>query len=158
MNPTFKLAALVSFAAALTIPQAHAKPPAEWQFKTLPEAITQSETENKPLLIMFGFEKCTWCDYLYNAGMNSESLRKEYQGAVALAYYDTRVPKADDIVNLPAGATIKHADFIKQYRAYPTPSWIFISPKGQILHGNNNGKTTTREMRRDLEVALKKMP
>jgi hypothetical protein len=60
MNPTFKLAALVSFAAALTIPQAHAKPPAEWQFKTLPEAITQSETENKPLLIMFGFEKCTW--------------------------------------------------------------------------------------------------
>jgi thioredoxin-related protein len=153
-----KIAFLVALFTALVASHVLAKPPADWQFKTLPEAIAQSEAEKKPLLILFGFEKCVWCDHLYNAGMNSADLRKEYQGALALAYYDTRVPKADDIVNLPAGASMKHADFIKQYRAYPTPSWIFISPKGEILHGNNNGKTTAREMRRDLEIALKKMP
>jgi thioredoxin-related protein len=157
MGSPSKIVSLAAFLGLTVSTHVFAKPPEDWQFKALPEAIIQAETENKPLLIFFGFEKCAWCDYLYNAGMNNNDLKKEYKNAVALAYYDTRVPKADDIVSLPAGQSMKHSDFIKQYRAYPTPSWIFISPKGEILYGNNGGKSTAREMRRDLEIALKKM-
>jgi hypothetical protein len=45
---------------------------------------------------------------------------------------------------------------IKRYQAYPTPSWVFLSTSGAPLAGNRSGKTTSREMLRDVEQALSK--
>jgi hypothetical protein len=47
-----------------------------------------------------------------------------------------------------------HKQFIERFSAYPTPSWIFMSPSGVILSTNRNGKTTTRELRNELLEVL----
>lgn len=133
-----------------------AKPPADWQFKEWPAAVAQSEAEKKPLLVLFGFEGCEWCEYLYRRGMNDTALRTKYQSSVILTYIDTKGHRPEEEFALPGGAKIAHSELIKRYQAYPTPSWVFLAPNGATLGGNRSGKTTTREMLRDVEQALAK--
>jgi thioredoxin-related protein len=144
------------FAAVLLVAgsAAFSKPPAEWQFQDWNAAVAAAERTRKPLFVLFGFEKCPYCDHLYRHGMNSAQLRSRFQSDAVLAYYDTMARKPDERVVLPGGATMSHADFIKRFRAYPTPSWMFVSPKGQVLRANRGSKSTDRELLRDLEAAL----
>jgi thioredoxin-related protein len=135
---------------------AQAKPPAEWQFKEWQDAVAQAESEKKPLFVLFGFESCQWCEHLYRRGMNDAGLRSQYQQRVVLTYVDTKNPKQDEQMVLPGGATVARAELIKRLQAYPTPSWVFLSPSGLVLHANRNGKSTAREMLLDLETALSK--
>jgi hypothetical protein len=44
----------------------------------------------------------------------------------------------------------------ERFRAYPTPSWVFISPAGVVLHGNRNSRSTPRDLLRDIDTALGK--
>jgi len=152
----WSLRRLLWIAAFLLCPQAHGKPPTEWQFKTWQDAVTQAEAEKKPLFVIFGFEDCQWCDYLYRRGMNDAELRGKYQQAAALTYFDTKSTNQAEQLILPGGATITRAEIIKRFQAYPTPSWVFISPSGEVLQANRSGKSTSREMLRDLEAALLK--
>ena len=99
-----------------------------------------------PLFVLFGFEQCPYCDHLYRHGMDSPELRAKYQSSVVLAYYDTRARGPDDPVPVPGGATMSHAQFIKQFRAYPTPSWLFLSSKGTVLKANRGSKSTSRDL------------
>jgi len=145
---------LLSALLLLLAPAAFSKPPAEWRFQDWPAAVATAEKTQKPLFVLFGFEQCPYCDHLYRHGMDSSDLRAKYQGSVVLSYYDTRAHGADDPVRLPGGATMTHAQFIKQLRAYPTPSWLFLSPKGTVLQASRGSKTTSRELLRDLEAAL----
>jgi thioredoxin-related protein len=135
---------------------AHAKPPAEWQFQEWRDAVAKAESEKKPLLILFGFEDCQWCDYLYRRGMNDANLRSKYQQAAALTYFDTKNTNQAEQLTLPGGATVTRAEIMQRFQAYPTPSWVFISPSGEVLQTNRSGKSTSREMLRDLEAALSK--
>jgi thioredoxin-related protein len=132
----------------------HSKPPAEWQFQDWNAAVAAAEKSNKPLFVLFGFEKCPYCDHLYRNGMNNADVRLRFQAGAVLAYYDTMARKPDDPVVLPGGATMRHADFIKQFRAYPTPSWMFLSAKGKVLEANRGSKSTGRDLLRDLDAAL----
>ena len=145
---------LLSALLLLGAPAAFAKPPAEWQFQDWKAAVAAAERTNKPLFVLFGFEQCPYCDYLYRHGMDSTEVRAKYQASVVLAYYDTRVPKPDELVRLPGGATMSHAQFIKTFRAYPTPSWQFLSTKGTVLKANRGSKSTGRDLLRDLDAAL----
>jgi hypothetical protein len=86
--------------------------------------------------------------------MDSSDARARYQASVVLAYYDTRLPQADAVVRLPGGATMTHAQFIKQFRAYPTPSWLFLSTKGAVLQAGRGSKSTDRDLLRQLDAAL----
>jgi thioredoxin-related protein len=133
---------------------AFSKPPAAWQFQDWNAAVAAAERSNKPLFVLFGFEECPYCDHLYRNGMDSAELRNKYQASVVLAYYDTRARKADDVVRLPGGATMSHTQFIQQFRAYPTPSWMFMSTKGAVLKANRGSKSTSRDLLRDLDAAL----
>ena len=150
MSARLLLAALLWLAA----PAALAKPPAEWRFEDWNAAVASAEQSGKPLFVLFGFEQCPYCDYLYRHGMSSAELRARYQAGAVLAYYDTRARKADDVVRLPGGATLTHAQLIQQFRAYPTPSWMFLSAKGTVLKANRGSKTTSTQLQRDLEAAL----
>jgi len=137
-------------------PLAQAKPPAEWQFKEWRDAVAQAEREKKPLFVLFGYEDCPWCEYLYRRGMNDADLRSKYQQGAVLTYFDTKGPKPDEQLVLPGGEAVARADIIKRFQAYPTPSWVFLSPSGAVLQANRNGKSTAREMLRDLDAALSK--
>jgi thioredoxin-related protein len=132
----------------------YCKPPAEWQFQDWNAAVAAAEKTNKPLFVLFGFEKCPYCDYLYRHGMNSPEVRTRFQAGAVLAYYDTMARKPDEAVVLPGGSTMSHAEFIKRFRAYPTPSWMFLSAKGNVLEANRGSKSTGRELLRDLDAAL----
>jgi thioredoxin-related protein len=138
----------------LVVPAAFSKPPAEWRFQDWNVAVAAAEKTNKPLFVLFGFEQCPYCDYLYRHGMDSSDVRTKYQASAVLAYYDTRASRPDELVRLPGGATMSHAEFIKRFRAYPTPSWVFLSTKGTVLQTNRGSKSTSRELLRDLDAAL----
>jgi hypothetical protein len=86
--------------------------------------------------------------------MDSAELRARYQRSVVLAYYDTRARAPHEPVALPGGATMSHAEFIKHHRAYPTPSWLFMSSSGKVLQSNRGSKATSRDLLRDLDAAL----
>ena len=145
---------LLSALLLLVAPAALSKPPAEWQFQDWKVAVAAAERANKPLFVFFGFEQCPYCDYLYHHGMDSSEVRAKYQASVVLTYYDTRAHRSDEPVTLPGGATMSHAQFIKHFRAYPTPSWVFLSTKGAVLKANRGSKSASRELLRDLEAAL----
>lgn len=145
------LSVLLLLAAA---PAAFSKPPVEWRFQDWNAAVAAAQRTNRPLFVLFGFEQCPYCDYLYRHGMDSSEVRTKYQASVVLAYYDTRARRADEMVALPGGATMSHAQFIKQFRAYPTPSWVFLSTKGTVLQANRGSKSTSGALTRDLEAAL----
>ena len=148
--------ACVSLSLLVSSFAATANPPAAWAFKEWGDAVAQASTEKKPLFVMFGFEDCQWCEHLYRRGMNDADLRTKYQQSVVLAYMDTKSHKPDEQFTLPDGSKVTHADLLKRFQAYPTPSWVFFSSSGNVLHTNRNGKSTTREMLRDLETALSK--
>jgi thioredoxin-related protein len=133
-----------------------AKPPVEWEFKEWSVALAQSKTAKKPIFVLFGYEDCRWCEYFYRRAMNDADLRAKYQSSVVLSYVDTVSVSKDTTFELPDGSTIPHSEFIRRFGAYPTPSWIFMSASGTVLLSNRNGKSTAREMFRDLEHALSK--
>src|SRR5262245_11600434 len=145
---------LLSALLLLIAPAAFSKPPAEWKFQDWKAAVAAAEGTQRPLFVFFGFEQCPYCEYLYQHGMDSSALRARYQASVVLAYYDTRAPGPDDVVRLPGGATMSHAQFIKQFRAYPTPSWMFMSAKGAVLQAHRGSKSTSDELLRQLDAAL----
>ncbi|MEP6941249.1 MAG: thioredoxin fold domain-containing protein [Rudaea sp.] len=134
-----------------------ANPPANWEFKEWNEAVVQANAEKRPILVMFGYEDCRWCEYLYRRGMNDADLRAKYKQSVVLAYVDTKSHKPDEEFAMPGGAKTTHAELIRRFQAYPTPSWVFLSPSGEVLHTGRNGKSTSRDMLRDLETALSKL-
>ena len=145
---------LLSALLLLVVPSAFSKPPAEWQFQDWKVAVAAAERNNKPMFVLFGFDECPYCDYLYRHGMDSSEARSKYQANVVLTYYDTKAHRADERVVLPGGATMSHDQFIKNFRAYPTPSWVFLSAKGTVLQANRGSKSTSRELLRELEAAL----
>ena len=145
---------LLSALLLLAVPAAVAKPPAEWHFQDWAVAAATAERTNKPLFVLFGFEECPYCDYLYRHGMDSSEVRSKYQANAVLTYYDTRAHRPDEVVRLPGGATMSHAQFIQQFRAYPTPSWMFLSAKGTVLKAHRGSKSTSAQLLSDLEAAL----
>ena len=145
---------LLSALLLLAAPIAFAKPPAEWRFRDWKAAVAEAQRTNKPLFVLFGFEECPYCDHLYRHGMDSSEVRAKYQAGAVLTYYDTKAHGPDETIALPGGATMSHAQFIKQFRAYPTPSWMFLSPKGAVLQTNRGSKSTSAALLRDLDAAL----
>jgi thioredoxin-related protein len=136
---------------------ARAKPPANWQFQEWDVAVARASAENKPLFVMFGYENCQWCEHLYRRGMNDADLRLKYSQSTVPTYVDTKSPRPDEAFTMPGGEKVTHSELIKRLRAYPTPSWVFISPDGVVLHSNRNGRSTAREMLRDVETAIGKL-
>jgi alcohol dehydrogenase class IV len=62
--------------------------------------------------------------------------------------------KPDEMIALPGGSSMSHAQLIKHFRAYPTPSWVFLSTKGTVLKANRGSKSTSRQLLLDLDAAL----
>jgi thioredoxin-related protein len=145
---------LLSAVLVLIAPAAFSSPPAEWHFQDWNAATASAEKTNKPLFVLFGFEDCPYCKYLYGHGMDSAEARTKYQASAVLTYYDTRAHRPDEVVRLPGGATMSHAEFIQRFRAYPTPSWMFLSAKGTVLKANRGSKSTSAQLLSDLDAAL----
>lgn len=151
-----KLRVTALLAGSLVGASAQSSPPEEWHFKDWPEAVAQAKAESKPLFVLFGFEDCPWCRYLYQHGMSDRDLRATYQRRVILAYFDTKMHGREEQLVFPGGTSTSAGEIIERLHAYPTPSWVFISPCGVVLNADRGSMTTPIELRRALEVALSK--
>lgn len=150
------LAALIAFIAIFLSTGTFAAPPAEWGFQKLPAAMAAAKAANKPVFVLFGHEACGYCKLLYRQTLSDEDLRKTFQKDFVLAYVDTDGLGEPDSYQLGSDPAQGRADFIKAFNAYPTPSWVFLTPKGIRLHGERGGKTMARELLRDGDTALEK--
>jgi len=145
---------LLSALLLLIVPTAFSKPPPEWQFQDWNAAVAAAEKNHKPIFVLFGFEECPYCQYLYRHGMDNADLRAKYQSSVVLTYYDTKAHAPDDVIKLPGGTTMTHGEFMKRFRAYPTPSWMFMSTQGAVLQANRGSKSTSEQLLHQLDAAL----
>ena len=133
-----------------------AAPPTNWPFKSWDEAVAISKAEHKPLFVLFGYEECEWCHYLYHRGMNDAEVLSKYSSSFSLTFIDTKATPETTVFHFPDGSAVLLKELLRRYRVYPVPSWVFLSETGVLLHSNRGGRTPTRELLRDLEVALAK--
>jgi thioredoxin-related protein len=152
MNPRL----FCSLALGLLTAGAQAKPPADWPFQSWDAAVAASAADHRPVFVLFGFEACTWCEYLYQRGMNDDEVKSQYAKHFSLTYVDTKAKHQDKVFTLPGGEKILLKDLVTRYRGYPTPSWIYLSHTGQLLHADRGAKSTARELLKDLETAESK--
>lgn len=143
---------LCGLSLALLVVSAQARPPADWPFQTWDAAVASSVAGQRPVFVLFGFENCPWCDYLYQRGMNDDEVKAQYARHLVMTYVDTKAANQEELFTLPGGERMALKDLVRKFRAYPTPSWIFLSPTGQLLHADRGGKSTAREMLKDLET------
>ena len=148
MTPRF----LCAFGLSLLVAAAQAKPPADWHFQPWDAALASSAASQRPVFVLFGYDDCRWCDYLYQRGMNDDEVKSQYAKHFSMTYVDTKAPNQDEVFTLPGGEKITLKDLVKRFRGYPTPSWVYLSPTGQLIHADRGGKSTAREMLRDLEI------
>lgn len=149
------LAVLFAFATMLFSAESFSAPPAEWGFQKLPAAMAAAKNSNKPVFLLFGFESCGNCRRLYSQTLIDEDLRVTFQKSFVLAYVDTEGHGEPDGYML-GGELLTHGDLMARFGGSPTPSWVFLTPKGVRLHGERGGKTMARELLRDGETALEK--
>lgn len=140
----------------LSISTACARPPAEWPFKPWNEAVAVAKAEKKPLFVLFGYESCEWCRVLYRGGMNDPDVLSKYRSSLVLTYVDTEATSEDARFVLPEGTSFSLKDLLDRYRVYPVPSWVYLSETGVLLNSDRGGRTTSRELLRDIEIALSK--
>ena len=133
-------------------------PPDQWTYQRLPEAFATAKASNKPIYLQFGFEACGGCKALYRNAYSDSDLRDAMHKDFVVAYLDTEGTDEPASYTFPDGSVITHNDLISQFKAAPTPSWIFLSPKGDRLEGSGRGgRTFPRELMRDAGKALESM-
>ncbi len=146
--------ALAAFTALFFSIEVFAAPPAEWGFQKLPAAMAEAKTANKPVFVLFGFETCPGCKRLYSNTLNDMKLREFSQQNFVLAYVDTDGHGEPDSYQINDGPALSHAELMRTFKGTPTPSWVFLTPKGVRLHGERGGKTQVHELKHDGEIAL----
>lgn len=150
------LATLVTFITIVFSVSVLAAPPAEWGFKKLPAAMAEAKAANKPIFILFGFETCLGCKKLYRDALYDKELRETFQKNFVLAYVDTEKFGEPDSYSIGGRPAVSHADLMAEFKASPTPSWVWLTPNGARLYGDRGGRTTSRELLRDSEAVMEK--
>lgn len=150
------LAVLATFTALFFSIELFAAPPTEWGFQKLPAAMAEAKTTNKPIFVLFGFETCPGCKRLYSQALSNNGLRETFQKNFVLAYVDTEGQGEPNSYQIGDSPALSHADLMALFKGSPTPSWVFLTPKGVRLHGERGGKTLASDLTRDGEIALEK--
>lgn len=133
-----------------------AAPPAEYEFSNYNDGIKISKDLNKPIFILFGFNKCPACNLLYNRAFKDVKLKEYLKNNFALVYVSTLGENEPEIYQLPSGETVSNKELIKFYKIETVPAWMWISPNGQILDYDKGGDTVPREFYVHGDKALKK--
>jgi len=134
----------------------YAIPPSDYEFHNFNEGIKLSKVENKPLFLLFGFEKCPACYMLYNKAFKDNKLKEYLKNNFILVYVSTLGENEPNIYELPNGSSYTNKQLIKFYKIETVPAWIWMSPQGNILDSDKGGDTTPREFFMHGEKVLNK--
>ena len=120
-------------------------PPSDYEFHNFNEGVKLSKVENKPLFLLFGFEKCPACYMLYNKAFKDSKLKEYLKNNFILVYVSTLGENEPNIYELPNGSLFTNKQLTKYYKIETVSAWIWMNPQGNILDSDKGGDTTPRE-------------
>lgn len=127
-----------------------AAPPEGYEFLSLPQALSQAEAENKPVMLYFGRYGCTTCRKMHAEVFTDPALKQELDEKFVLAYVDT---ESGNRIKLPNGERTTEMQFASRSRIIGTPTFVYYSDAQQPLF-RRAGFQSIEQMRRNNEVAL----
>lgn len=90
------------------------------------------DSNNKPIMLIFGNNKCIYCEDLKNEIKNNEVLKNEIKNNLVSYYINTSYSKNHNISYL--NKTINTDELSRYYNLSNTPLVLFLEPNGnQIL-------------------------
>jgi thioredoxin-related protein len=111
--------------------QGLADAPEGYPFVPFDLAMTQSQSESKPLFVYFGRYGCGYCEKTNREAFSDPSVRQRYSKNYALAYVDAESGRR---LRLPSGERIAERDLGTRYNALVTPVFTFLNPDGELIH------------------------
>jgi len=101
-----------------------AAPPKGYAFLALTQAMKQSQTEKKPMLLYFGRYGCSSCLKMHKEVFSDIEMHKKYSGRFILAYVDT---ESGNRIRLPNGERTTEMQFAARSRILGTPTFIYFA-------------------------------
>jgi len=132
-------------------------PPTEYEFKNFNDGLKISQNTNKPIFLLFGFNKCTACNMLYNRAFKDTKLKEYLKSNFVLVYVSILDENEPDFYQLSNGTSMTNKEFVKFFKVESVPIWIWLLPSGQILASDKGGNTVPREFYMIGDKALKKL-
>jgi thioredoxin-related protein len=123
MKPILALLLLVPFLA-------FADPPEGYPFLTYDQGIKTAKAENKPIFLYFGRYGCAWCAHTNKETFSNPDLKKLYTDHYVLVYVDAESYKR---LTLPSGERITEAELGARFKAFATPLFVYLTPKGDEI-------------------------
>jgi thioredoxin-related protein len=131
-------------------------PPPEWGFLNFREGMTVSKTENKPIFILFGFQKCPACNMLYSRAFSDKKLRDFYKNNFVLIYVSIFGENEEENYVINDQSMLTNKQLINHFKIETVPAWHWMTNSGIILGSDKGGDTTVREFYFKAENNLKK--
>jgi thioredoxin-related protein len=117
-----------------------------------------SQQEQKPLLIFFSMDGCTYCQFVEEEHLKPMLRNKKYRSEVIIRRVKT--DSFDELVDFD-GTKISSLDFSARYGAYVTPTIVFVDHTGKELTSRILGVQNTEfyggELDQGLEISLHKI-
>ena len=132
-----------------------AGPPPEYEFNNLNDGFKLSKDYNKPVFLLFGFNKCPACNMLYSRAFKDNKLKEYLKNNFILVYVSTLGENEPELYHLPSGI-VTNKELIKLYKIDSVPAWLWLTPAAQILDSDKGGDTVPREFYLHGDKALKK--
>ena len=110
-----------------------------------------SRQQNKPILLFFSMQGCSWCDFVEEEHLKPMLRNADYREKVVI-----RKVMTDDYGSISDfnGAAISVSDLAQRYRAYLTPTVVFVDHNGQQLAPRILGVRNTEMYGGDLDEGL----
>ena len=117
-----------------------------------------SQQTQKPILILFSMEGCTYCDYVEEEHLKPMLRNQDYLDKVIIRRVMT--DDHNDLIDFD-GTKISSLDFSARYGSYLTPTVVFLNHKGVELFPRLLGVRNTEfyggDLDEGLEVSLRKL-
>ena len=110
-----------------------------------------SRDSQKPILILFAMEGCSWCRYVEEEHLKPMLRNAGYRSKVII-----RRVMTDSFASITDfdGEEVSSQDLSDRYGAYLTPTVVFVDPQGKKLAPNIYGVRNTEYYGADLDQGL----
>lgn len=101
-----------------------ASPPEGYDFLSFTQAMQQSASKHKPMLLYFGRFGCTTCRKMHKEVFTNSQLKNQLSSQFILAYVDT---ESGHRIRMPNGERTTEMQFAARNRILGTPTFIYFS-------------------------------
>ena len=106
------------------------EPPQDYPFVAYDQGLKAAQASGKPIFLYFGRYGCAWCAHTNKETFSNASLRKLYIDHYELVYVDAESYKR---ITLPSGERISEAELGARFKAFATPLFVYLTPRGKEI-------------------------